>query len=66
MVDSKGEIAGFRDGTDHWLPLSCTMNVAVVAEQMRELLDWDIPMMAERVDCQSDLECERVLWFCSV
>ena len=66
VVDSKGEIAGFCDGTDHWLPLSCTMNVAVVTEQMRELFGWDIPMMEERVDCQSDLECERVLWFCSV
>ena len=20
VVDSRGEIAGFRDGTDHWLP----------------------------------------------
>jgi len=22
VVDSRGEIAGFRDGTDHWLPQS--------------------------------------------
>jgi len=22
VVDSQGEIAGFRDGTDHWLPQS--------------------------------------------
>ena len=66
VVDSKGEIAGFRDGTDHWLPLSCTMNVAVVTEQMPERFGGDIPMMGERVDCQSDLECEGVLWFCSV
>jgi hypothetical protein len=40
------------------------MNVAVAMEQMRELFGWDIPMMEEH--CQSDLECERVLWFCSV
>jgi len=49
MVDPKGEIAAFCDGTDRWLPLSCTMNVAVVTEKMRELFGWDIPMMEERV-----------------
>ena len=42
------------------------MNVSLVTEQMRELFGWDIPMMEERADRQSDLECERVLWFCSL
>jgi xylulokinase len=41
-VDSKGEIAAFCDGADRWLPLSCTMNVAVTSEQMQELFGWDI------------------------
>lgn len=49
VIDSKGEIAAFCDGTDHWLPLSCTMNVAVATEQMRELFGWDIPTMEARV-----------------
>jgi xylulokinase len=49
VIDSKGEVAAFCDGTDHWLPLGCTMNVAVATEQMRELFGWDIPTMEARV-----------------
>jgi xylulokinase len=49
VIDSKGEVAAFCDGTDHWLPLACTMNVAVATEQMRELFGWDIPTMEARV-----------------
>ncbi|MEO8043446.1 MAG: xylulokinase, partial [Spartobacteria bacterium] len=49
VIDPKGEVAGFCDATDHWLPLTCTMNVAAATEQMRELFGWDIPTMEERV-----------------
>ncbi|MEO7166164.1 MAG: xylulokinase [Chthoniobacterales bacterium] len=49
VIDPKGEVAAFCDGTDHWLPLTCTMNVAAAIEQMRELFGWDIPTMEERV-----------------
>ncbi|HEY3662277.1 MAG TPA: xylulokinase [Chthoniobacterales bacterium] len=49
VIDPKGEVAAFCDATDHWLPLICTMNVAVATEQMRELFCWDIPTMEERV-----------------
>ena len=49
VVDPKGEVAAFCDSTDHWLALTCTMNVAVATEQMRELFGWDIPTMEKRV-----------------
>ena len=50
VIDPKGEVAAFCDGTDHWLPLTCTMNVAAATEQMRELFGWDIPTMEQRVE----------------
>jgi xylulokinase len=49
LIDPRGEVAAFCDATDHWLPLSCTMNVAVATEQVRALFGWDIPTMEERV-----------------
>ena len=49
VIDPKGEVAAFCDSTDHWLSLTCTMNVAVATEQVRELFDWDIPTMEKRV-----------------
>ncbi len=49
VIDPKGEVAAFCDATDHWLPLTCTMNVAVATEQVRELFGWDIPTLEERV-----------------
>jgi len=36
-----GEVAGFCDSTDHWLPLVCTMNVTLVTEKFRELFQWN-------------------------
>ena len=36
-VDPKGEIAGFCDSTDAWLPLVCTMNVTVATEKPRAI-----------------------------
>jgi len=42
ILDSKsGEVAGFCDSTDHWLPLVCTMNVTLVTERFRELFKWN-------------------------
>ncbi len=41
VVDEEGEIAGFCDSTDGWLPLACTMNVTVATEQARALFNWD-------------------------
>ena len=49
VIDPKGEVAAFCDSTDHWLPLTCTMNVAAAIEQTRELFGWDIPMMEKQV-----------------
>ncbi|HEX4668234.1 MAG TPA: xylulokinase [Chthoniobacterales bacterium] len=49
VIDPKGEVAAFCDATDHWLPLTCTMNLGGATEQMRELLSWDRPTMEQRV-----------------
>ena len=49
VIDPKGEVAAFCDSTDHWLPLTCTMNVALATEQVRTLFGWDIPTMEEHV-----------------
>lgn len=49
VIDPRGEVAAFCDATDHWLPLTCTMNVAVATEQVRELFGWDIPTIEKRV-----------------
>jgi xylulokinase len=49
VIDPKGEVAAFCDATDHWLPLTCTMNLAVATEQMRALFGWDIALMEEHV-----------------
>jgi xylulokinase len=40
VIDSLGEIAGFCDSTDAWLPLVCTMNVTLATEAARRLFDW--------------------------
>jgi xylulokinase len=50
VIDPKGEVAAFCDATDHWLPLSCTMNVAAAIEQLRELFGWDIATLEERAE----------------
>ncbi len=50
VVDPKGEVAVFCDATDHWLPLICTMNVAVATEQVRQLFGWEIPTLEEQVE----------------
>jgi xylulokinase len=40
VVDPAGEVAGFCDSTDAWLPLVCTMNVTVATEAARHLYGW--------------------------
>jgi xylulokinase len=40
VVDPHGEIAGFCDSTNQWLPLLCTMNVTVATELIREDFHW--------------------------
>ena len=41
VADPKGEVAGFCDSTDHWLPLVCTMNLTLITEHVRNLFSWD-------------------------
>ncbi|MDD5199542.1 MAG: xylulokinase [Terrimicrobiaceae bacterium] len=40
VIDPRGEVAGFCDSTDHWLPLVCTMNVTLVTELARAMFGW--------------------------
>src|SRR5438552_2992601 len=40
VVDPQGEIAGFCDSTNRWLPLLCTMNVTVATEMVRDDFVW--------------------------
>ena len=40
VTDAKGEVAGFCDSTDNWLPLVCTMNLTLVTEQVRNMFGW--------------------------
>ncbi len=49
VIDPQGEVAAFCDATDHWLPLTCTMNVALAIQQIRELFGWDLAALEERV-----------------
>ena len=49
VIDAQGEVAAFCDATDHWLPLTCTMNVALALQQIRELFGWDLATLEERV-----------------
>jgi xylulokinase len=49
VVDPQGEIAGFCDSTDAWLPLLCTMNVTVATEAVRALFGWSHPVFEAAV-----------------
>jgi len=49
VVDPEGEIAGFCDSTDAWLPLVCTMNVTVATEAVRNLFGWSYGQLEEAV-----------------
>ena len=48
-VDSAGEVAGFCDSTDAWLPLVCTMNVTVATEAARNLFGWSHAQLDEAI-----------------
>ncbi|MEO6848671.1 MAG: xylulokinase [Chthoniobacterales bacterium] len=49
FVDPVGEIAGFCDATDNWLPLVCTMNLTLVTEHVRHLFGWDFARLDEEI-----------------
>ncbi len=49
VVDGEGEVAGFCDSTDAYLPLICTMNVTVATEVVRRLFNWSHAQMEEAI-----------------
>ena len=49
VIDPGGEVAGFCDSTDGWLPLVCTMNVTVATEAVRNLFGWSHAQLEEAV-----------------
>ena len=49
VIDPGGEIAGFCDSTDAWLPLVCTMNVTVATECTRNLFGWTHAQLEEAI-----------------
>jgi xylulokinase len=50
VIDPHGEIAGFCDSTDAWLPLLCTMNVTVATEAVRNLFKWSVAQLDSAVE----------------
>ncbi|HUA65338.1 MAG TPA: xylulokinase [Alphaproteobacteria bacterium] len=49
-ADPEGEIAGFCDSTDAWLPLLCTMNVTVATEAVRNLFGWPLSQLDAAIE----------------
>jgi xylulokinase len=49
IIDPFGEIAGFCDSTDAWLPLLCTMNVTVATETFRNLFGWSVAQLDKAI-----------------
>ena len=49
VIDCEGEVAGFCDSTDAYLPLVCTMNVTVATEAVRKLFNWSHAQMEEAI-----------------
>ena len=49
VIDREGEIAGFCDSTNRWLPLLCTMNVTVATEMVRN----DFEMTHDRFESEA-------------
>jgi xylulokinase len=49
VVDPRGEISAFCDGTDHWLALACTMNMANAVELVRSLFGWEMQALERNV-----------------
>ena len=50
VTDTKGEVAGFCDSTDHWLPLVCTMNLTLLTEHVRNLFSWDFAALDRAIE----------------
>lgn len=50
VMDAKGEIAGFCDSTDAWLPLLCAMNVTVATEAVRNLFGWSVAELDSTIE----------------
>jgi len=50
VTDAKGEVAGFCDSTDHWLPLVCTMNLTLITEHVRNLFSWDFSALDAAIE----------------
>jgi xylulokinase len=50
VSDPAGEVAGFCDSTDHWLPLVCTMNLTLVTEHVRKLFGWDFSALDAAIE----------------
>ena len=50
IIDTIGEVAGFCDSTDGWLPLVCTMNVTVATELIRSLFGYSHKELAKAVE----------------
>jgi xylulokinase len=49
VIDLEGEVAGFCDSTDAYLPLVCTMNVTVATETVRKLFGWSHGEMEQAI-----------------
>jgi xylulokinase len=49
VIDPGGEVAGFCDSTDAWLPLICTMNVTVATEALRKMFGWSHAQMEDAI-----------------
>ncbi len=49
VIDLEGDVAGFCDSTDAWLPLVCTMNVTVATEAARNLFGWSHAQAEEAI-----------------
>jgi xylulokinase len=49
VIDEGGDIAGFCDSTDAWLPLLCTMNVTVATEAARKLFGWSHEQLDQQI-----------------
>jgi len=50
VTDTLGEVAGFCDSTDHWLPLVCTMNLTLLTEHVRNLFSWDFAALDRSIE----------------
>ncbi len=50
VIDPLGEVAGFCDSTDRWLPLVCTMNLTLITEHVRQVFGWDFRELDREIE----------------